>query len=88
MTPKPLARRRNVLGALLAAGTLPTWSGLSLAASTHAAGRRLVLVILRGGMDGLSAAPSLGDPDFAAARSGTSQPPRCRWTRPLRCTRS
>ena len=68
MTPKPLARRRNVLGALLAAGTLPTWSGLSLAASTHAAGRRLVLVILRGGMDGLSAAPSLGDPDFAAAR--------------------
>ena len=29
---------------------------------------RFVFVLLRGGMDGLSAAPAIGDPDFAAAR--------------------
>lgn len=30
--------------------------------------RRLVLVLLRGGLDGLSALPPLGDPDYAAQR--------------------
>lgn len=30
--------------------------------------RRLVFIILRGGMDGLSAVPAIGDPAFAAAR--------------------
>ena len=36
---------------------------------------RLVLLILRGGMDGLSAAPALGDPAFAAARGALGQWP-------------
>ena len=32
-----------------------------------------MLVILRGGMDGLGAAPAVGDPDFAAARGPLAQ---------------
>ena len=36
---------------------------------------RLVLLILRGGMDGLSAAPALGDPAFAGARGALGQWP-------------
>ncbi len=59
-------RRRLLIAAGL--GTTATWSGLSLAASGNTSGRRFVLVILRGGMDGLSAVPAIGDPDFAAAR--------------------
>lgn len=64
--PSSPARRRLVTAAGLGAGAV--WSGLSLAATGNTSGRRLVLVILRGGMDGLSAVPAVGDPDFAAAR--------------------
>lgn len=32
--------------------------------------KRLVVVLLRGAMDGLSAAPAIGDPDFVRARGG------------------
>ena len=66
-------QRRALLGALLAAGTLPPWSSLSLAAGNNMGGNRLVLVILRGGMDGLFAAPAIGDPEFAAARGPLGQ---------------
>jgi len=34
---------------------------------------RFVFVLLRGGMDGLSAVPAVGDPDFAAARAGLAE---------------
>ena len=61
-------RRRFVVGTLLGAGALAPWSTLSLAASANASGNRFVLVILRGGMDGLSAVPAPGDPSFEAAR--------------------
>ena len=61
-------RRRFVVGTLLGAGALVPWSSLSLAASANASGNRFVLVILRGGMDGLSAVPATGDPSFDAAR--------------------
>ena len=61
------ARRFLVTAALGASATLP-WSGLSFAASRNESGRRFVLVILRGGMDSLSAVPAIGDPDFAGAR--------------------
>jgi uncharacterized protein (DUF1501 family) len=37
-------------------------------AAVPGAERRLVFVFLRGGMDGLSAVPAIGDPAFAAAR--------------------
>ena len=61
-------RRRFVVGTLLGAGALAPWSTLSLAATANASGNRFVLVILRGGMDGLSAVPAPGDPAFEAAR--------------------
>jgi uncharacterized protein (DUF1501 family) len=65
--------RRRLLGALLAAGAAQPWSSLSLAASGNSSGKRLIVVILRGGIDGLSAVPALGDPDFAAARGALGQ---------------
>ena len=65
--------RRHLLQALCAtstAGLLSPWASLALAASpSHAAhSNRLVFVILRGGMDGLTAVPAVGDPSFADAR--------------------
>jgi uncharacterized protein (DUF1501 family) len=62
-----MATRRDALralGGLTAAAGLP---GLSLAAQAGGE-RRLVFVFLRGGMDGLSAVPPYGDPDFIAKR--------------------
>jgi uncharacterized protein (DUF1501 family) len=64
--------RRRLLGAA-AAGTLGAWSSLSFAGNAGPGGNRLVFVILRGGMDGLGAAPAVGDPDFAAARGPLAQ---------------
>lgn len=66
--------RRRLLAAGLAAGAFPA---LSLAAATSAArpdDPRFVFVILRGGMDGLSAVPAPGDPAFAAARGALAAP--------------
>jgi uncharacterized protein (DUF1501 family) len=53
---------------LLQATALAPWASLSFAAGNPEATNRFVLVLLRGGMDGLYAAPVPGDPDFAAAR--------------------
>jgi uncharacterized protein (DUF1501 family) len=61
-------RRRFMISAALSASALTPWTSLSLAASGNGSGKRFVLVILRGGLDGLSAVPAIGDPDFAAAR--------------------
>jgi len=63
----PLSRRRLLASAVLG-GALGAWSTLSFAGAAGTGGNRFVLVILRGGMDGLGAAPAIGDPDFAAAR--------------------
>src|SRR5439155_26730193 len=59
-------RRRHLLGAL-GAGTLAPWATLSLAAAGAAGPNRFVFVILRGGLDGLSSVPAVGDADFASA---------------------
>ncbi len=67
-----LSRRRFVAGTALA-GLLGGASSLSFAGSGGLAGNRFVLVILRGGMDGLGAVPAIGDPDFAAARGPLAQ---------------
>ncbi len=61
-------RRRQLLQALALAPAL-SFAGTAASPSSN----RLVLVILRGGMDGLSAAPVPGDPDFAAARGALAQ---------------
>jgi uncharacterized protein (DUF1501 family) len=66
------SQRRRLLAASLCAGA-SSWASLGFAGAAGAEGHRLVVVILRGGLDGLSAAPATGDPDFAAARGALSQ---------------
>ncbi|WP_306225046.1 DUF1501 domain-containing protein [Bosea beijingensis] len=65
MTPS----RRAVLGA---AGALFAWSFVPKFAYAAAGARdpRFLLVILRGALDGLSAVPPIGDPDYAGLREG------------------
>jgi uncharacterized protein (DUF1501 family) len=66
MTQTLLSSRRDVL---LAALGVPALTRLSWAATPQALGeQRFVLVLLRGGLDGLTAVPALGDPSFASAR--------------------
>ena len=67
-------RRRMLAGALGAAALSPA-STLSFAgtAASPNQGNRFVFVILRGGLDGLSAVPAIGDPEFAAARGQLAQ---------------
>src|SRR5690349_20743205 len=65
-----LQRRGLILGA---AGAATMWSSLSFAGRATPDSTRLVVVILRGGMDGLSAVPAVGDPDFASARGALGQ---------------
>ncbi len=69
--------RRRLIGQALGAAALGPWSQLTLAAPLLAApaDRRLVLVILRGGLDGLAAVPVPGDPAFAAARGALAPAP-------------
>ncbi len=64
--------RRHLLGSLaglagapLATLSLPGWAAPARGAQ---AANRLVLVVLRGGLDGLAAVPAPGDPDFEPAR--------------------
>jgi uncharacterized protein (DUF1501 family) len=65
MTPS----RRAVLGA---AGALFAWSFVPKFAYAAAGSRdpRFLLVILRGALDGLSAVPPIGDPNYAGLREG------------------
>lgn len=65
-----LERRRLLAGAV---GAASAWSSLSLAGAAAPEATRLAVVILRGGMDGLSAVPAVGDPDFASARGALAQ---------------
>jgi uncharacterized protein (DUF1501 family) len=59
--------RRHILTLLPAASALP---GLAFADVTARPGKRLVIIILRGAMDGLGAVPPLADPDYAGLRGG------------------
>ncbi len=69
-----MTTRRHLLRAALAAGTFSPWATLSVgAAAAPASGNRFVFVVLRGGMDGLTAVPALGDPAFADARGALAQ---------------
>ena len=58
------------LGATL--GTALTVPRLSFAATEH--DRRLITVILRGGLDGLAAVPPYGDPNYRSARGELALP--------------
>lgn len=64
---------RTAAGTAAAAGAFTTFApGLSLAAAPT--DRRLVVVILRGGLDGLAAVPPFGDPDLTALRPNILPP--------------
>jgi uncharacterized protein (DUF1501 family) len=65
--------RRQFLGGLGTAGVASALPRLALAAA-GASDHRLVVVMLRGAMDGLTAAPAYGDPNYAAARNGLATP--------------
>jgi uncharacterized protein (DUF1501 family) len=67
----PDLQRRGLLIGTAAAASM--WSTLSVAGKATPESTRLVVVILRGGMDGLSAVPAIGDPDFASARGALGQ---------------
>ena len=64
--------RRHLLQASLAAAVAP-WATLSIAATAAPGANRFVFLILRGGMDGLTAVPAIGDPAFADARGVLGQ---------------
>jgi uncharacterized protein (DUF1501 family) len=66
-------QRRQLIAGAMAAGTASAWSSLNFAGAATADSTRFALVILRGGMDGLSAVPAVGDPDFASARGALAQ---------------
>ena len=73
MMPSDFARRRDALrrlGAVAVAGWLPARLAVAAAADPGAAdGQRLVVVMLRGALDGLAAVPAIGDPAWPALRA-------------------
>jgi len=71
-----LNRRQLIAAALSGVGV--SMCRLAVAAPGARTDRRLVVIVLRGGMDGLWAVPAIGDPDFASARGELAlyhQPP-------------
>ena len=75
-----MTTRRHLLRAALAAGCFSPWAALSVGAaaaastlSTATRDNRFVFIVLRGGMDGLTAAPVIGDPAFSEARGALGQ---------------
>lgn len=64
--------RRNFLGT--AAGALLAGQARVAFAAAETE-KRFVVVVLRGAMDGLSAVPAYGDPNYARARTGLAIPP-------------
>jgi uncharacterized protein (DUF1501 family) len=67
--------RRQALAGALALGLSIEFLGQTAFAADGAAGtRKLIVVICRGGMDGLSVAPPVGDRDYAALRGPIAIP--------------
>jgi len=64
--------RRHLLQAAAALSLAPM-ARLAIGATAPASARRFVFVILRGGLDGQTAAPAVGDPAFAEARGALAQ---------------
>ncbi len=70
-----MMHRRAFLAALGAAGALAATAGLPAGARASVGGSpRLVVVVLRGGLDGLHALVPHGDPAYATARQGLALP--------------
>lgn len=73
MTPFPLSRRQ-ILTQALALGVTVEFLGGQALADPAAAKRKLVVIICRGGQDGLSVSPPVGDPAYAALRGPIAIP--------------
>jgi len=64
-----MTTRRSILKTMTAAGALSLWDApIRYAFASVPTDRRLVVVILRGAMDGLAAVPPHGDKDYASVR--------------------
>jgi uncharacterized protein (DUF1501 family) len=63
-----MTTRRQFISQTTGAGLIAVTGLPGLALASAPTDRRLVLVILRGGMDGLAAVPPYGDPDYEALR--------------------
>jgi uncharacterized protein (DUF1501 family) len=70
-----MSARREFIGALLSGAALAPWSQLSLAGQARGNEPRLALIVLRGGLDGLTAVPLPRDESFVAARGPLAQLP-------------
>src|ERR1041384_4754955 len=66
MLTKPHAATRREL--LLASGTLFAWAYLPKVARAEGRDPRLLVIVLRGALDGLAAVAPVGDPDWIALR--------------------
>jgi uncharacterized protein (DUF1501 family) len=67
-----MLNRRTLLGA--SAGAAALSFPMFAFGQAQATDKRLLVVILRGGMDGLSAVPAIGDPTFAGTRGRLATP--------------
>jgi uncharacterized protein (DUF1501 family) len=64
-----MTTRRSILKTMTAAGALSLWDApIRYAFASVPTDRRLIVVILRGAMDGLAAVPPHGDKDYASVR--------------------
>ncbi|MBS0409907.1 MAG: DUF1501 domain-containing protein [Proteobacteria bacterium] len=72
----PALSRRDALRAAVGLGvTVEFLGGRAFAAADGAlASKKLVVIICRGGMDGLSVSPPVGDPNYAALRGAIALP--------------
>jgi uncharacterized protein (DUF1501 family) len=70
-----MSARREFIGALLSSAALAPWSQLSLAGQARDNEPRLALIVLRGGLDGLTAVPLPRDDQFVSARGPLAQLP-------------
>ena len=68
-----MTTRRQILKTAAATAAFSGWNA-RLAFAAAATDRRLVVVILRGALDGLAAAPPHGDPDYQSVRAGLALP--------------
>ena len=70
MTFKPHAATRREL--LIASGTLFAWAYLPKLARAEGRDPRLLVIVLRGALDGLAAVAPVGDPDWVALRGNNA----------------
>src|SRR5689334_25026820 len=73
MLTNPHAATRREL--LLASGTLFAWAYLPKLARAEGRDPRLLVIVLRGALDGLAAVAPVGDPDWVALRGDHALPP-------------